>query len=63
MSNTHFEPKNLQKYPRMARSQGEVEVINIVDLVVRKKDMLYYVLGAGVVREIGQDPSDHCCGM
>ena len=43
MGNTYFEHKSLHKYTMMARGQDGVEVKDMMDLVLVKKDMLRYV--------------------
>ena len=43
LSDTHFEHRSLQKYTRVARGQYGVEVMNMKNLELVKKDMLRYV--------------------
>ena len=43
----------------MARGQDGVEVKNMIDLVLVKKDMLHYMQDMRAVREMGQGLSDH----
>ena len=53
MGNIYFEHMSLQKYTRVARTQDEVEVKSMTDLVLVKKDMLCYVQHVRVVRGMG----------
>ena len=46
---TYFSLKNLHRYTRVARGQDGVEVKSMIDLVMVKKDMLYYLQN---VREV-----------
>ena len=43
VGNTYLEHKSLHKYTRVARAQDGVEVKNMIDLVLMKKDMLRFV--------------------
>ena len=43
VSNTYFKHKSLHKYNRVAKSQDGAEVMNMINLVLMKKDMLHYV--------------------
>ena len=56
--NTYFEHKSLNKYTRGTRSQDEVEINGMIDLVLVKKDMLHYVQEVRAVRIIGLFFSD-----
>ena len=40
---THFKHKSLHKYTRVARARDGVEIKNMIDLVLVKKDILQYV--------------------
>ena len=42
MSNTYFRHKSLHKCTRVAKGQDGVEIKSMIDLVLVKKDMLYY---------------------
>ena len=53
MGNTCFEHKNLHKYTRVARGQDGVELKNMIDLLLVKKDMLRFVQGVRTVRGMG----------
>ena len=44
--NTYFEHKSLRNYARVAWGQDGVEVKNMINLVLMKKDMLCYVQDA-----------------
>ena len=59
VGNTYFKPKSLHKYIRVARGQDRLEVKNIIDMVLVKRDMLRYVQDMRAVREEGCDLSDH----
>ena len=53
VGNTYFKHKSLHKYTRVTRGQDGVEVKNIIDLVLVKKDMLRYVRDVRAVRGMG----------
>ena len=53
MGNTYFEYKYLHKYTRVARGQDGVEVKNMIDLVLVKKDMLHFVQDVRAVIGMG----------
>ena len=48
MGNTYFEHRSLHKYTRVARGQDGMEVKTMIDLALKRKDMLHYV------QEVGQ---------
>ena len=50
VSNTYFQHKSLHRYTRVARGQDRVEVKNMIDLLMMKKNMLCYVQGMRAVR-------------
>ena len=52
MSNTYFGHKSLHKYTRVVRVQDGVEVKNMIDLVLVKKDMLHFVQNVRGVRRM-----------
>ena len=52
MGNTYFKHKSLHKYASMARGEDGVNVMNMVDLVLVKSCMLWYVQDVRVVRGI-----------
>ena len=56
MGNTYFKHRTLHKYTRVARSQDEVEIKSMIDLVLAKRDMLQDVR---VVRGLGRGLSGH----
>ena len=43
MGKTYFKHRSLQKYTRVARRLESVEIKNMIDLVLVKRDMLRYV--------------------
>ena len=50
----HLKHKSLHKYTRVARSQDGVEVVkSMIDLVLMKKDMMYFVQDVRAVRGMG----------
>ena len=53
MSNRYFEHKSLRKYNRVARGQDGVKAMNIIDLVLVKKDMLSYMQDVRAVTGVG----------
>ena len=53
VGNTYFEHKNLHNYTRVARGQDGVEAKSMIDLVLVKKDMLYFVQDVRTVRGMG----------
>ena len=59
MGNTYLENESLQKYTSVAKGQDEVKVMNIIDLVLVKKDILRYVQDVravrGMVRSLSND--------
>ena len=59
VANTYFEQKNLHKYTRVAKVQDGVEVKNMIDLVLVKKDMLRFVQDVKAVRGKGRGILDH----
>ena len=59
MGNTYFKHMNLRKYTRVARSQYGVEVKNMIDLALVKKDMLRFVQDGRAVRGMRRDISGH----
>ena len=59
VGNIYFEYKSLHKYTRVARGQGLVELMSVIDLVLVKKDMLRYVEDVRAIRGMGLDLSDH----
>ena len=50
---------SMHKYTRLARGQDGVEIKNMIDLVLVKRDMLRYVQDVRAVRGIGRGLSDH----
>ena len=50
---TCFVHKSLHKYTKVARSQDGVEVRNMIDLVLVKKDMLRYDQAVRAVKGMG----------
>ena len=58
VGNTYFKHKSLHKYTRVERGQDGVEVKSMLDLVLVKRDMLYYVQDVMAVRRTGQGLSD-----
>ena len=50
MGNTYFEHKSLHKYTRVTRGQDRLEVKNMVDLVLVKKNTLCFVQNMKAVR-------------
>ena len=52
VGNTYFKHRSLQKYTRVARSQGGVEVKRMIYLVLVKREILSY-------SGMGHDLSDH----
>ena len=59
VGNTYFKHKSLFKYTSLARGQVGVEVKNMIDLVLVKRDMMCYVQDLRAVRGIGRCLSDH----
>ena len=53
MGNTCFKHKNFHKYTRVARGQDGVELKNMIDLLLVKKDMLRFVQDVRTVRGMG----------
>ena len=51
--NVYFNQKSLHKYTRVASGKDGVEVKNMIDLVLAKKDMLRYGQDVRVVRGMG----------
>ena len=47
---TYFEHRSLHKYSRVARDQDGMDVKNMIELVLVKRDMLHYVQGVRAVR-------------
>ena len=54
----YFEHKRLQNYTKVAKSQYEVEVKSMIDLMQVKKDILYYVHDVRPVKGMGSGLSD-----
>ena len=50
---------SLHNYTRVARDQDGVEVKNMIDLLLMKKDMLRYVQDVGAVKGMGRGLSNH----
>ena len=50
MGNAYFEHKSLHKYTRVTRGQDRLEVKNMVDLVLVKKNTLCFVQNMKAVR-------------
>ena len=50
MDKSYFEHKSCYKYTRVARGQDGVEVNSMIDLVLRKKNMLRFVQDVRAVR-------------
>ena len=50
---TYFKHRSLQKYTRVARGRGSVDIRSMIDLVLVKRDMLRYVQDVKVVRGMG----------
>ena len=53
VSNRYFEHKSLRKYNRVARGQDGVKAMNIIDLVLVKKDILSYMQDVRAVTGVG----------
>ena len=51
---TQSEHKGLQKYTKVGRDRGGVEVMSRIDLALAKKDMLRSVQGVRAVRGMGR---------
>ena len=53
MGNTYFKHRRLHKYTRVARGQDGVEIKNMIDLMLVKRDILQYVQDVRAVRGMG----------
>ena len=59
LGNTYFKHRSLQKYTRVAKGQDEVEVKNMIDLVLVKRNMMRYLQDVRVVKGMRRGLSDH----
>ena len=59
VGNTYFKHISVHKYTRVARGRGGVEIKNMIDLLLVKRDMLRYVQDVRAVRGMGCGLSDH----
>ena len=59
MSKTYFEDRSLLKFTRVGRGQDKVEIKNMIDLVLVKKEMLHYVQDVRAARGMGLGLEDH----
>ena len=59
VGNTYFKHRSLHKYTRVARGIDGVEIKNMIDLVLVKRDMLRYVQDVRVERGMGRGLSNH----
>ena len=59
MGNTYFGHRSLHKYKRVASCQDGVEVKDMIDIVLVKKDMLHYRRDVRSVRGMGRGLSDN----
>ena len=50
----YFEHRSLHKYTRVARVQGGLEVKSMMDLVLVKRDLLYYVEDVRAMQGMGR---------
>ena len=50
---TYFEHKNFHRYTRVAKGQDGVDIKNMIDLVLVKKDVLHFVQSVRAVRGMG----------
>ena len=53
VGNTYFKHRSSHKYTKVGRGQDGVELKNMIDLVLVKRDMLIYVQGVKPVRGMG----------
>ena len=58
VSSTYFEHKSLHKYTKGDGSQDRMEMINMIELVLVKKEMLCYEQDVRVVRGMGRSVTD-----
>ena len=54
MGTTYFKYRSLHMYTRVVRGQDREEVESMIDLVLVKKDMLWYVQDMRAAREMEQ---------
>ena len=59
VGNTYLGHKSLHKYTRVASGQDGVEVKNLIDLVLLKKDVLVCVQDVRAMRRMGGGLLDH----
>ena len=53
MVNIYFKEISLHKYTSLARNQGGVKIMSIIDLMLITRDILQYVQDVKTVRRIG----------
>ena len=53
VGNTYLKQRSLRQYTRVARGQERMEIKNMIDLVLVKRDMLQHVQDVRVVRGMG----------